>query len=154
MGKIRTCWVLSATLGIPCSRWGAKPFIANPAPFPRDLALRAACAFAPPTESKQPPIHPLHLALQWQRQIDADGGLTQANIAAREGISRARVTQVMNLLRLPGAIQEEVQCPPAPLEIHSFSERRLRGVQACADEESQFRQWRKLIQELRGFPAG
>jgi hypothetical protein len=33
-GKIRTCWDLTVTVGIPFSRWGAAPFIVEPIPFP------------------------------------------------------------------------------------------------------------------------
>jgi hypothetical protein len=76
--------------------------------------------------------------------------LNKARIAAREGISRARVTQVMNLLQLSAAIQADLLKPPAPLEIHSFSERRLRVLVSCGDEETQTSRWRELVQELRG----
>ena len=38
--------------------------------------------------------------------------LNKARIAAREGISRARVTQVMNLLQLPAEIQASLLEPP------------------------------------------
>ncbi len=75
--------------------------------------------------------------------------LTQSRIAAREGISRARVTQVMNLLHLPNEIQADLLSPPSPLEIHAFSERSLRGLVSCREEENQVRQWRTLIEGLR-----
>jgi ParB-like chromosome segregation protein Spo0J len=76
-------------------------------------------------------------------------GLTQSRIAAREGVSRARVTQVMNLLQLPGEIQTDLLSPPAPLEIHAFSERSLRALVSCLDEKSQVHQWRTLIEGMR-----
>ena len=66
------------------------------------------------------------------------------------GYSRARVTQVMNLLRLPVEIQAGLLRPPAPLEIHSFSERSLRVLVSCGDEETQTSRWRELVQELKG----
>ena len=96
----------------------------------------------------EPRIHPFLLAQMWQQQLNQDTGLTKAKIAAREGISRARVTQVMNLLDLPAEIQVGLLTPPAPLEIHSFSERSLRVLVACGDEESQTSRWRDLVQEL------
>jgi len=65
-------------------------------------------------------------------------------------ISRARVTQVMNLLRLPSKIQVGLMRPPFPLEIHSFSERSLRVLVSCGDEEAQTARWRELVQNLRG----
>jgi hypothetical protein len=38
-------------------------------------------------------------ALEWQRQLESGEVLTRAAIARREGLSRARVTQIMNVLR-------------------------------------------------------
>ena len=75
--------------------------------------------------------------------------LTQARIAAREGISRARVTQGMNLLDLPNEIQAGLLSPPDPLDIHAFSERSLRVLVSCRDEENQVHQWRTLLQGMR-----
>jgi hypothetical protein len=77
-------------------------------------------------------------------------GLTQSRIATREGISRARVTQVMNLLHLPNEIQAALLSPPAPLEIHAFSERSLRVLVSRRKEETQIQQWRTLLEEMRG----
>jgi hypothetical protein len=94
-------------------------------------------------------MHPFLLAQSWRAQLDHDNRLTKARIAAREGISRARVTQVMSLLRLPAEIQSGLLRPPAPLEIHSFSERRLRLPVCCRDEETQTSRWRELVQELK-----
>jgi hypothetical protein len=79
--------------------------------------------------------------MEWTSRI------TKAKIAAREGLSRARVTQLMNLLDLPNEVQEDLQNPPAALEISCFSERRLRQIVACGDRESQLRRWQELVQE-------
>ena len=38
-------------------------------------------------------------ALEWQRQLDSGEVRSKADIARREGLTRARVTQIMNLLR-------------------------------------------------------
>lgn len=81
--------------------------------------------------------------------MDRDSEVTKAKIAAREGLSRARVTQVMNLLELPKEIQTDLQNPPAPLGIFTFRERSLRKLVACRDEELQLRKWRELIRECQ-----
>jgi hypothetical protein len=94
-------------------------------------------------------VHPFLLAQLWRQQMEHDAKLNKARIAAWEGISRARVTQVMNLLQLPAEIQAGLLTPPAPLEIHSFSERSLRVLVSCENEESQMSRWRKLVQELK-----
>ena len=96
-------------------------------------------------------MHPFLLAQSWFQELRQDPSLTNARIAAREGVSRARVTQVMNLLKLPAEIQAGLLRPPAPLEIHSFSERRLRVLVSCEDEETQRSLWRELVQELKSF---
>jgi hypothetical protein len=149
MGKTRTCWDLSLTVGILFSRWGAQPFIIHPLPFPVGILEDFAQETETESEVQEPRMHPLVLAQSWRQQLDHDTRLTKARIAAREGISRARVTQVMNLLRLPETIQKELQCPPAPLEIHSFSERSLRILISCGDGEIQASRWRELVQELK-----
>jgi hypothetical protein len=148
MVKNRTCWEITLTLGIPFSRWGDKPFILQPIPFPADILERLASANEEESQVSEPRLHPFLLAQSWRQELERGTGLTKAKIAAREGISRARVTQVMNLLQLPDDIQAGLLTPPAPLEIHSFSERSLRVLVACGDEEIQSSRWRNLVQEL------
>src|SRR6266550_4727902 len=41
----------------------------------------------------------LKRAVEWQRQLDAGLVRSRAAIARREGLTRARVTQIMNMLR-------------------------------------------------------
>ncbi|MGH7437356.1 MAG: hypothetical protein ACRENE_16890 [Polyangiaceae bacterium] len=62
-----------------------------------------------------PPIQrTLALAEEFRRQLDA-GGVNQAYLARRHGLTRARVTQVLNLLRLHPAILDFLRVmPPGP----------------------------------------
>jgi hypothetical protein len=113
-----------------------------------DILESLAAAKEEESEMPEPRIHPFLLAQSWQQQLSQNAGLTKAKKAAREGISRARVTQVMNLLELHAEIQSGLLTPPAPLEIHSFSERSLRVLVACGDEEIQASRWRDLVQDL------
>jgi hypothetical protein len=62
----------------------ALPPMAAPTPLPR--GVRGA-----PTALKR--------AVEWQRQLDTGQVRSRAAIARREGLTRARVTQIMNLLR-------------------------------------------------------
>ena len=94
--------------------------------------------------------HPFELAQVWRLQLESDPKLNKAGIAAREGISRARVTQIMDLLELPEEIRNGLIRPPASLEIHSFPERRLRIMVGCGDQAAQMRGWQGLVQELVG----
>ena len=50
----------------------------------------------------------LERAQLWQSLIDSQG-MSRADIARREGISRARVTQIMSLLTLPAAVIEAIK---------------------------------------------
>ena len=122
MGQIRTSWDLTPTVGIPFSRWGARPFVHSPIPFPAGVIDEIA-----PGKKERGGVvperpHPFALAQLWCREMEMNPTL-KAKIAAREGISRARVTQIMDLLRLPMEIQKDLACPPSPLRIHSFPER-------------------------------
>lgn len=93
MGKARTCWELTLTLGIPFSRWGAQPFIVHPIPFPIGILNDLATTAEDEPLAQEQLIHPLLVAQSWQQQINRDARLTKAKIAAREGISRARVSR-------------------------------------------------------------
>lgn len=50
-----------------------------------------------------------------------------SDIAKKERLTRARVTQIMNLLKLPEEIQELLAGLEDRREIRKYSERRLRG---------------------------
>jgi ParB-like chromosome segregation protein Spo0J len=47
----------------------------------------------------------LRRVLAWQAEIQS-GAVTQADIARREGYTRARITQLMKLTRLPDQIKQ------------------------------------------------
>lgn len=82
-----------------------------------------------PKEPKTPRIvELLRTAMDWQRQLDAGEVHSQAEIARREGITRARVTQVMGLLRLAPAIKEHLLALPGTTGRAAISERALRAV--------------------------
>ena len=55
----------------------------------------------PPPEPKTPRVvELLRKAIEWKALIESGKIATQAEIARQEGITRARVTQVMSMLRL------------------------------------------------------
>jgi ParB-like chromosome segregation protein Spo0J len=74
-----------------------------------------------------PEKHIIHKAIEWKRMLD-EGIVTLLNeIAKREGLSRARVTQVMNLLRLPVEVREFLSRLDDLKEIRRHTERRVRN---------------------------
>ena len=49
----------------------------------------------------------LRTALAWSRELDL-GGISRADILRREGLSRARVTQILRLVELPDERKREL----------------------------------------------
>jgi len=57
-----------------------------------------------------------------------DGSVkSMSEIARAEGLTRARVTQIMNLLKLPAELKVFLLELEDPKHIRKYSERRLRG---------------------------
>ncbi len=67
-------------------------------------------------------------AEEWQRQIDTGEVKHKADISRREGVSRARVTQIMDLLRLHPVVLDYVRSlgPETPERL--VTERKLRRL--------------------------
>lgn len=73
-------------------------------------------------------VETLRKAIEWRRQLDASEVPNQAAIARREGITRARVTQVLGLLRLPPEISIRIstmQNAPTPSGLSEHALRRI-----------------------------
>ena len=98
-----------------------------------------------PKQAKTPAVvELLKMAMEWQRQLDAGEAATQAEIARREGITRARVTQIMAMLRLAPEIQEYVLALPEMVGRPAISERALRPIAQIEDSEQQLAEFRRL----------
>ena len=70
-----------------------------------------------------------------------------AELARLGQVSRARLTQIMNLLNLAPGIQEEILfLPPVAGERQAIPERRVRKVAAMADWGRQRDTWRKITE--------
>jgi hypothetical protein len=121
-----------------------EPVITYPFLFPlaNTDAVRAPVNDAIAAEEKV--RHPIRLALEWQQMLADNPGLNMAGIAQITGVSRARVTQVMNLLRLPEQVQTVLLGVTTPEQIRLLSERKLRPIMACSDHRIQ----QRLVQEL------
>ncbi len=74
-----------------------------------------------------PAKHIIHKAIEWKRMLDEGTVASLNEIAKKEGLSRARVTQVMNLLKLPEAVKMFLAHLDDSQEIRMHSERKLRG---------------------------
>ena len=85
--------------------WGTR--LADRFHIPRP-PKRGAKARRPPGPSRTRPsaVSALRRAEEWAAEIDA--GATRASIARREGLTRARITQLMKLLALPSRVRAEL----------------------------------------------
>ena len=89
---------------------------------PRALPVRSNAAFL------------LRQAIKWREELDSGQIPNQAAIARREHITRARVTQILALLRLPPETQEQVLAASPTKNGRVLTERGLRpALQGLTD---------------------
>ncbi len=99
----------------------------------------------PAKEPKTPRVvELLRRAIMWQALLDSGEVRNQAEIAQREGITRARVTQIMGMLRLAPEIQEHILSLPSTICRSSISERALRHIAQNEDSKQQLAEFRCL----------
>lgn len=115
-----------------------KPLLSNWLPGIHDLQTRMTVipmTYAALIEMKSIPLekavnipqkHIIHKAIEWKRMLDEGIVGSMKEIAAKEGLTRARATQVTNLLKLPEEMQELLSRLDDPKEIKRYSERKLR----------------------------
>jgi hypothetical protein len=116
---------------------------------------RVINALPPKVRDRKPPKAPrtprvvelLHKALEWKTLLESGQIHNQAAIARREGITRARVTQVMCLLRLAPDIQQHVLSMPDMLLRPAITERVLRPIARVADLGEQASLFERLIRQ-------
>ncbi|GAB4253098.1 MAG: hypothetical protein Kow00129_14030 [Thermoleophilia bacterium] len=101
----------------------------------------------PPKEPRTPRVVELpRKAIEWQALLESGEAPNQATIARREGITRARVAQVMGLLRLAPEIQEYVLSLPGMVRRPAITERALRPIAQLADQTAQKSAFVKLLE--------
>ncbi|MCK4680714.1 hypothetical protein KAT82_06280, partial [bacterium] len=99
----------------------------------------------PPKESETPRVvELLSKAVEWHALLEAGEVRNQAAIARREGFTRARVTQIMGLLRLAPEIQRRILSMPDMVRQPTISERALRPIAQIEDPKQQLAEFRGL----------
>ena len=73
-------------------------------------------------------INPIYLAREYKRMIDNGQVKNQANLARKLGVSRARVTQILNLLILNKDIIRKIEQIGDLIDRKVISERELRKI--------------------------
>ncbi|MCJ7449363.1 MAG: hypothetical protein MUO72_16935, partial [Bacteroidales bacterium] len=72
--------------------------------------------------------NPIYLAKEYKQMIDNGDVKNQAQLARLKGISRARVTQILNLLKLNKNIIDKLKQIGDPMDKKVISERKLRKI--------------------------
>jgi len=98
-----------------------------------------------PAREPTPPrvVELLRKANEWKALLESGKIASQAEISLREGITRARVTQIMGMLRLAPEILEKILSLPDTLHRPPMKERMLRPIGAIADHPDQIREFQK-----------
>ncbi len=104
-----------------------------------------------PDEPERVYTSPLQEARRYARIPENDPAVTtRADLAREMGVSRARVTQIMNLLRLDSEIQEKLLKLEDQRAIRFFSERRLRPLIQIEDPRRQLREFERMLAQIPG----
>jgi len=70
--------------------------------------------------------NPIYIAKEYKKMIDSSEVKNQSELAKLKGISRARVTQILNLLKLDHLVIQELEKLGDPLKSNIITERMLR----------------------------
>jgi len=89
----------------------------------------------------------LRKAMEWQALLESGEAANQADIARREGISRARVSRVMGMLRLAPEIQESIWSMPAVVRRPAVTERALRPIAQMKRPAAQLQAFELLVSQ-------
>jgi len=89
------------------------------------------------------------LAIRFEKLVRDGRVRDYADLARLGNVSRARLTQIMNLLLLAPDIQEKILfLPRAERGFDPISERRIRRIAAEPDWRRQRRLWRSLLSQI------
>src|SRR6266852_4399183 len=83
------------------------------------------------------------LAIKFQDMVDRGEVRDYADLARLGYVSRARITQIMNLLNLAPDIQEEILRLDASVENAALAERQIRSISKIVPWAIQRRAWRE-----------
>jgi len=111
--------------------------------------MRSGSGEAPPPPGRVPRVARLMaLAIRFERLIAQGGVTTQAELAELGHVTRARISQIMNLLHLAPDIQEQVlDLPEVVRGRDPITERDLRPIAAEIRWDEQRRMWEELRRE-------
>jgi len=103
----------------------------------------------PPEKPKRIYESPLREAMRCQRLLNDPYIRSQLDIARELGITKARVSQVMALLKLTPEIQKALLALQDQNIIRFFSERRLRPLLTIKSPRKQIREFNKMKEQIQ-----
>ena len=116
---------------------------------------RVVSAVPPRRAKPRPPprtprvVELLRKAIEWQALLESGEATNQAEIARREGITHARVTQVMGMLRLAPEIQQHILSMPDMVRRPVITERALRPIARMEERGDQLAVFSELTDRCR-----
>ena len=148
MGRV-ACWL--RTLTIDCTASAAPWWQTFPVYKSHDNRRVVFQWERIPDEPERVYTSPLQEARRYVRILENDPSVTtRADLAREMGVSRARVTQITNLLRLNSEVQEKLLKLEDQGAIRFFSERRLRPLIQIEDPRRQLREFERMLAQIPG----
>lgn len=99
-------------------------------------------------------VSPLEWARRYEAELESSPGMTKVDVARRFGVSRVRVVQFLNLLKLdPRVIQYIDANFSDPVVAATCSERRLRDLLATTAPAKQWRRFQEILKEAKSNPG-
>jgi hypothetical protein len=141
---MRTWFEIKVLMAMPLMCRNARPFITHPIIYPEDYVAQIKLSDTDVTPAPHDHPHAIHLALEWREALRADPNLTMAELARQKGLSRARITQILNILRLPAAIVRRLTGVRTTEEARQFPEHALRTIRRLKSPEEQHAAFRVL----------
>ena len=96
----------------------------------------------PPVKLQKRFANPIRTALRYRKTLDADPDLRQSELASQVGLSRARVTQLLNLLKLhPDILVYLAETEDGDARLVGVTERKLRDLVGLPREKQRPAFW-------------
>jgi hypothetical protein len=113
-----------------------------------NVAANARRPAKPPPAPRTPMVvELLRKAQEWRRQIEVGEVKSKAEIALRERVSRARITQIMGLLRLTPDIQQQILAMPEAVRRPGITEHGLRPIAQLCDPANQDARFAEMVEQ-------
>jgi hypothetical protein len=86
-------------------------------------------------------------AVEYQKMLSMGVAKNKAEIARIEGVSRARVTQILHLINLAPEIRNYLNHAAGQNDLKILTERRLRKITKIKNHQLQIENFKKLLQK-------